>query len=285
MAKDEILEKMKKTCILLMCIFCIFPTSAKQGWQHREDMRVVFPFADHCKEANELYDAVNAYLDYGDIESKKPSNPRFIRLYPEFQRTKWANHRVWFHWGFNGNCKSFRPLLNLINTNIEDGYLREEDLPLFWYELEKEISKRNKRMIDLAANFMGYGSGSSLSSQMRDQCNALVTILYDIHLLGDWSTEETSVIASKEYIYKELYEAIRKIAGDNEDNYPKATKLIKQLKNNESDINAFMDVLKQKFTPFLFGLKGGIYDYKKKFVQLGYPLKSSNFWETSFLHK
>lgn len=274
---------MKNTCIsLIVCFCCIFPTSAKQGWQHREDMRAVFPFADHCKEANELYDAVNAYLDYGDMETKKPSNPQFIRIYPEFQRTKWANHRVWFHWGFNGNYKSFQPLLDLIESNIDNGYLREEDLPLFWDELDEEISERNNRMIEHAANFMGYKSIFGLSKQMRDQCNALVTILYDIHLLGDWSTEETTVIASKEYIYKELYEAIKKIAGGNENNKNKANKLIKQLKINESNLDAFMDVLKNEFTPFLLSLNGGIYDYRKKFSQLNYPPKSSNFWGASF---
>lgn len=276
---------MKKNMLFLM-LWLVLPIAclAKSGEGHYYDMSRIFPFdpsyyASSNKKIFDFYERVNAYLDYTSFPyeksyGKKVGNPVFINKYERLKKMRFANHRIWYHWGFNKDPKKFSPLVNMVKENIKNGRLSITDESFFWRKLRDNISERNKVLLSEWAKASGYRGLSQLSRIQREQSNAFVTILISIHLLGDHTTSETSVIIDRKALYGEIYNAIDNLAGKK---YPDNIKAAKSLKNKLTRVkgnpNKFLDVLAFNFTSFLYDLKGEEYNYKKKFKKLGYQLK------------
>lgn len=257
---------------------------AKSGTGHYTDMSRIFPFDEsECSSSNkkifDLYERVNAYLDYATFPyensyGKKVGNPRFIGKYERLKYMKFANHRIWYHWGFNRDPKRFKPLADVVKENIKNGNLKEEDESFFWRKLRDNISERNKVLLSEWSKASGYGGLSKLSRIQREQSNAFITLLVSIHLLGDHTTSETGVIIDRQSLYGEIFTAIDNLAGKK---YPGNIKAAKSLKNKLTRVKGkpekFLDVLALNFSTFLYSLEGEEYNYKKKFKKLGYKLK------------
>lgn len=276
---------MKKSLylIILLMVIPIF-SYAKSGAGHYSDMSRIFPFdeteySSSNKKIFDIYERVNAYLDYATFPyeksyGKKVGNPRFLSKYERLKYMKFANHRIWYHWGFNRDPKRFKPLVDVVNDNIKNGNLNENDESFFWRKLRDNISERNKVLLSEWAKASGYGGLSKLSRIQREQSNAFITLLISIHLLGDHTTSETGVIIDRQSLYGEIFIAIDNLAGKK---YPDNIKAAKSLKNKLTRVKGkpdkFLDVLALNFTTFLYDLKGDEYNYKKKFKKLGYKLK------------
>lgn len=253
--------------------------SCKSGNAHYWDMVSVMPF-DHNKDiANkkmlDFFKEVNAYVDNANYPDKhRTGNPAFVKYNPALQNMHFANHRIWFHWGFNRDPKRFNPLQRVVLKNIIDGGLAEENEYLFWGELRDEIKRRNKILMSKWAKLSGYGGLNSLSHIKREQSNAFVTLLVCVHLLGDHTTTETAVIISRENLYADIEDAIDKIAGKQYDkNREAAISLKNKLKRVKGTPQLYIEKLSKEFTPFLYSLKGETYNYKKHFESQGYKLK------------
>ncbi len=285
---------MKKYLIVLPLLIFSTILHAKGGAEHREDMQKVYPFAaEECKPAFDLYELVNAYLDYPNYDlnckdnskqRKRCEKPKFLNDDP-FKNTIWENHRIWYHWGFSQDPKKFKPLQNKVKQNIDEGKLKDEDVDLFWEQLKKIHSKRNLQLMTISKDFLGYQNQniSQLSEAQRKQVGGFVAILYDIHILGDWMTEKTDVIADVNYIYRDIYTSIEDIAGYKEgsasnNNKIAVRKIKKVLQQHENSPSEFLEALATDFTPFLLSLDGGIYNYKKKFAAIGYKPKDKRYW-------
>lgn len=261
---------------LIFIFILLFPTLifGFSGEHHVRDMKRIFPFVD-CHSNEKIiafYSLVNNYLD--SPNDRNTGKPDPIKDHPKFNNMKFGNHRIWYHWGFNTDPKKFVPLVNVVNSNIENGIISESDLEEFWDCLINDVRKRNRYLMNRAAKIFGYGSLGTISQSQRRQLNAFVTILYSIHLLGDHQTIITDVMFDLKGVYGDIFNAIDDLAGRrNRANVLKARKLKKEFRIVQHDPKIFLDKMEEEFTPFLLALDGPLYNYKEKFEKLGYKLK------------
>lgn len=90
-------------------------------------------------------------------------------------------HRLFFHWGFNKNPQDSIPLSEKVNEATEDPYKRK----MIWELIIKYQSERNRKMKSVVYQ---------LGAMTKDENDGISTLIYDIHLLGDYieGTETTS---------------------------------------------------------------------------------------------
>ncbi|MDO4949112.1 MAG: hypothetical protein Q4E55_02950 [Bacteroidales bacterium] len=262
---------------LLLCgAVALQAKSVKGADSHTTDMLQVFPFENN-KRIYDFYVAVSYYLDHpnGDPHSQKP---RFVKEKAKFQKMTFPNHRIWYHWGFNrtdiDKLRTFKPLRENIQRNIEKGRLAKKNEEAFWNELQKDVSRRNRELMNKAAKLFGYGKIGSISSQQRSQLNGFVSMLYDIHILGDYTTTEKSLLLPVGDLYSDIEQAIRNIAGTSyPDNKAEGEKLIRLLRRHQGSTDDYLDTLKHSFSDFMLKLRGGLYNYKSKFERQGFQMK------------
>jgi len=265
---------MKKQLFIIFFVLAPTITFALSGKEHAFDMKRIYPFVDCVsnKKVIDFYSLVNEYLDKpNDINTGKP-NP--IANHPKFNKMKFGNHRIWYHWGFNTDPKKFSPLVEAVNRNIENGIIDESDVEEFWECLISDVRRRNRYLMNCAAEIFGYKSLGSISQNQRRQLNAFVTVLYSIHVLGDHQGVITDVMSDLSRVYGDIYNAIDDLAGKNRANVSKARELKKQLRAQQHDPKVFLDKMEEKFTPYILALDGSLYNYKEKFERLGYKLKN-----------
>lgn len=288
-AETHVLEKENykmKRIILFICLtfswFC-FEAKSKSGGEHITDMFMVYPFYAGSDTPFELfYKSIQGTIDYRVFNPNnldpQTGNPLFLYEEP-FVNTRWGNHRIWYHWGFNADPKRYKPLTDLVDRNIREGRMTEEAKFLFYEKLINEWSYRNRELMKMAAKILGYDY-NSLSSAMRDQVNAFVTIPYSVHLIGDHfeDQKEKEIILQLDWVVKDIYDAIFKLSGPAADNRNKAKDLISKLKPYEHSPERFLEAMKDHFSPFLLSLDGPLYDYKMKFRRLQYkPRPGTNY--------
>lgn len=269
------LRKYTLAVVLMLMPFLLFAHGKEE---HVKDMWRIFPF-EKTKENEKIknfYELVNAYIDYKTFPPAEGEIPHVgtpSSIEKEFGEMSFDNHRVWFHWGFNKDPKTFQPLVSMVDKNVENGNISEDEKNEFWIVLKKEIKKRNKFLMEKWAKISGYRGLQGLSVLQRKQSNAFVTLLYSIHILGDHQTSKTDVIIDKKRLYGDIYNAIDNLAGKYNSNPQKAKSLKNKLRLVQGDPKLFLDKMEKEFTPFLYSLEGAGYNYKKKFSSLGYKLK------------
>lgn len=279
--------------IIVLLFFSLVPflnCFGKGGDGHLYDMKRIMPFDENDPVANkkifDFFKMVNEYLDNADFPSRtiRTGHPAFIKNTPELKYMKFANHRIWFHWGFNKDPKKFQPLTRIIKRNIAEDKLKADHEYIFWKSLMGEISRRNKFLMDEWAKISGYSGLSVLSRRQRRQSNAFITLLVSIHLLGDHTTSEIGVIINRKALYGEINNAIDNLAGKSSiKNRQAANSLKNKLHSVEGDPNKYLDKLSIEFTPFLFSLEGIGYNYKRKFEAQNYKMKAvPNFFQRLF---
>jgi len=269
-------------CLLTICIFP-FQVAGKDRKQHKKDMWDVFPFSYYNKRKDkridDLYEKVNEYLDKTHEYDKRPGNPSFLKNDTVLCNWTFENHRIWYHWGFNTNFRKFQPLVAAVNDNKNKGKGTIEDEKRFWKLLAAEVGKRNKELMSLAAETLFGCTYENMSKLMHRQVNGFVTILYNVHLFGDYTTKEKNALGG-ESGYKTLigstFDAIDNIAGKDSKNQKRAKKLkekLRQVGESQDTAQQFLDELKNEFGRFVLSLDGPMYEYKQKFTNRGFPLK------------
>lgn len=246
---------------------------AFSGVHHVRDMKRIYPFVD-CQSNEKIigfYTIVNNYLD--SPNDRNTGKPDPIKNHPKFKKMKFGNHRIWYHWGFNKDPQKFAPLINAVINNIENGVISENDVDDFWNCLKDDVKRRNRYLMNFAAEIFGYSTLGFISRDQRRQLNAFVTILYSIHLLGDHQTTITDLMFDLSGVYGDIYNAIDDLAGRNVTNVLKARKLKKELRKVQHDPEIYLDKMEEGFSSYLLALTGPLYNYKEKFEKLGYILK------------
>lgn len=264
---------MKRYYLFILSLLLPLFVFALSGKEHANDMKRIYPFVD-CQRNEKIidfYSLINNYLD--SPNDRNTGRPDSIRYHPKFGKMKFGSHRIWYHWGFNTDPKRFAPLVNAVNSNIENGVISESDVDEFWNCLMNEVSRRNRFLMNRAAEIFGYKSIGSISQSQRSQLNAFVTILYSIHLLGDHQTTITDVMVDLKSVYGDIYNAIDNLAGRNRANILKARHIKKELRTVQHDPVIYLDKMEDSFSSFLLALDGSFYNYKEKFEKMGYVLK------------
>ena len=258
--------------LLPLSINCL----AKGGGEHITDMFMVYPFyAGDDSPFSTFYKSIQAAIDYQtfdpkDLTRKNTGHPIFTQKEP-FTQTRWANHRIWYHWGFNKDPRKYKPLSDLVARNIREGLMSEDDKYTFYDRLITEWTYRNRELMKISAAILGYDY-DSMSSAMRSQVNAFVTIPYCVHLLGDHFADqkEKEIILQMNLVVGDIYQAIDNLAGKSKANQEKALLLKSKLKRYEDSPENFLAALEEYFSEYLLSLSGELYDYRNKFKKLGY---------------
>lgn len=277
-----LLLHMKYRVLLFLLLCSPLLSFALSGKDHAADMKRVFPFEDVEQNSKvfRFYRLVNHYLDWPGQDPKQrydksaPHRPLSIANHPKFGNITWSGkHRIWFHWGFNTDPHKFPPIVNSLNDAVAAGVISSSDLLEFWSLLMKEVSSRNRALMNDGAKVFGFGELGTISAAQRRQLNGLITVLYSVHVIGDHETADVDGIAPLSRVYADINNAIDNIAGKDASNMEKAKSIKAALKKAQSSPEKYLNTLEREFTPFILSLRGDGYDYKTRFKKLGYVMK------------
>lgn len=170
---------------------------------HEADAYTVFPF-ERSSSISDWFEAVHKTIDY-------PYNAYFKGLrMPPHQNFSWGSygHRLFFHWGFNG-----RPWTPQIQERVDLCGWDRQTIDLFQKKLIDEQARRNKIIMTVTSEALHLG----MSGQLREYTNALASILYDTHLLGDYTTMRIEPLLNLNAVIDDIETTLyRKLKGGNE---------------------------------------------------------------------
>ncbi|MBR0279147.1 MAG: hypothetical protein IJQ75_04110 [Synergistaceae bacterium] len=181
---------------LLLVIFTGGDSFAKSGQEHIQIWDNVFGISDNVsrnnilplwRTAQEVIDEIGN--DYRDLREN-------------FSWFTWGNygHRLLFHWGFNADPKRYSPLVKQVRSCLKDNPdAREQERKFFSYLTNNIQSRRNRKLINAVTSVTGIPTA-------RGYANAIATIIYDVHLLGDYETVKTSALPKIDDIERDLVE-------------------------------------------------------------------------------
>ena len=174
---------MSKKRYVFICMFAILLpmfASAKVGPEHCKDMLDVLGIQQEkaarpsYQHANEVAKTITAMID-NDVSSLRTS---IMNIAPSFSLGP-SIHRLFFHWGFNEDPQHSKALSDRINAATVDEDARKRS----WDLIKVEQGRRNRTMMAKAAMEFNKNSGLMLS---REEQNALASIMYNVHILGDY---------------------------------------------------------------------------------------------------
>lgn len=137
------------------------------------------------KSAQKIIDDISS--DYRDLQKN-------------FEWFTWGNygHRLLFHWGFNADPSKYNVLVRQVRSCLKDSQDSKQQEQKFFAYLTRNIqARRNRELINSVINTTGIPAA-------RGYANAIATILYDVHLLGDYETVNTSALPAINSIEHDL---------------------------------------------------------------------------------
>lgn len=193
----------KRVILIFLLASLSFVSRAHGSWrEHADDMYAVFGFQENDDVtywmrfiSSEMIDKVNNDGFYDALKVR----------YPWFKCT----HRALFHWGYNAipwNPVIEKKVLSYASkNNIDPDGLKHEFLDV----LRAEQKRRNALMNSETEKLFGFSSGG------RDAryANAIVSLAYDIHLVGDYMSDNRSLSGVAEFsdIIADIVISVRKI--------------------------------------------------------------------------
>ena len=171
---------MRNILTFMLALLSPIFASAKTGPEHCKDMLDVLGIlqekAAHpsYQHANEVAKTITAMID-NDVSSLRTS---ITNIAPNFSLGP-SIHRLFFHWGFNEDPRHSKALSDRINAVTTDDNARNQ----IWGLIKAEQGRRNRAMMAKAAMEFNKNSGLMLS---RKEQNALASIMYNVHILGDY---------------------------------------------------------------------------------------------------
>jgi len=182
-------------CTFAIYLLCFVPLVwAHKGPEHEKEILAVLGInGAHCTDTeaniydipenlpykNRIHPTIEVFRDCIDRDAtnnalynsiKEVMQPYHFTYYPN---DKQYGHRVFFHWGFNTNPKESKALCECFDNATKDKQIQEKG----WRLVLDEQGRRNRKM---------YDSIRWLSPAPRTQQNAFATLVYDVHILGDF---------------------------------------------------------------------------------------------------
>lgn len=242
--------KRKGFIIALLLVISQVSSLAHGSWeQHADDMYEVLGLERNEKltdwmrfVSSVLIDNNNA--DYAFSNDDKPFD-FYLYLkekYPGFQ----CKHRLLFHWGYNS-----RPWSTYLQDKVEGYGWSDTMIRDFQTDLVDEQKRRNNFANNYTENVFGFAHGGKEARVAR----VLISIVYDVHLLGDYEPDNTDLDGLQDLgaVVGDIINNINALDKQN------GSSLCKQLKKISQDSNldvqekaaSLMNVLKAKFRDFL----------------------------------
>lgn len=255
----------KYYCLLLLILIPLNLISAKSFGKgektgHEADAYSVFPF-ERSKAISDWFEAVHKTIDY-------PYNAYFkgLRDAPH-QNFSWGSygHRMFFHWGFNG-----RPWTPQIQERINLCNWDSKTIDLFQKKLIDEQARRNKIIMTATSEALHLG----MSGQLREYSNGFASILYDTHLLGDYTTTRIEPLLDLNAVIDDIKTALyRKLKGG--DDALRINKILENSKKQYADprIRAakVLQIVQKEVPSMILSAQKGY--FKKHFQDYGIEIR------------
>ncbi len=213
------LRKTFRLAMTAAAVFAAAQAGAKSGSAHINDMCAVFGTRADNPSTSRIFKCVTEEMDKGRTGRQIYTlNQKIKKIAMNF---KWGGytHRIFFHWGFNGNPRKSAALAERVNAATEDELLREK----IWKIIIEEQDRRNKRMIRQAeivlAGNRAKDPGAS-GGKLGDLANGIVSIAYDVHIIGDYIEGKDmpmKAIASLDSVKADIVAATRRITKNDPD--------------------------------------------------------------------
>lgn len=260
------------TAILLLCQIANASELSYHGKNgqrgHQEDFEAVLPFVwndrleEWGKSITDVLDRFNnnSVPEYGGISTYKYFNQKYGLTCPM------GDHRIFFHWGYQRKpwCDAILPLLP--NHVTQDSALMEN----FRKDLTNEQARRNRLANKMTEQTFGFGS----SGRSARYANALITLIYDVHILGDYETANAIGLASVNQIVAEISTALNNIDA------ARSKPLVKDLRSiagqNKSDSDKALlclDYLRKQVPLFIYNADDGVVNFRKHFQDCGFVFR------------
>ncbi len=273
----------KRLIIFLLAFFLSWSVIAHpHTWQHIQEMYSVLPFATY-KNGDVVVEnfPIRGWLEkitqdlIDDYNRVKISDYGGRTFYAYLQdelgfSLGFGDHRILFHWGYNAE-----PWNEALNNYVIQHDWDISKIDRFKETLRLEQKRRNGIANKEAEKVFGFASGG----KEAEWANSILSIVYDVHLLGDYTegdnnnfkgvTEPTKVagdiISSIRRIddsrtSRDLIESIREARGEISDQHKLAAKLI--------------EILQKDLPDFLLAANEGT--LKKKFENKGFKLTTKD---------
>ena len=167
--------------------------------------------ADIKLKLSELYSKIEQ--DQGihrqDVVTKINSLAKDERLF----RLVHGGHRVLFHWGFNNSPRTYPHLIDCVDLSVSEikklfPFITSEDYfyiqNMIYDVISDEWNKRKNIAMKKFENlFYNY---NKVYPENADQIRSLLSIAYNVHILGDYSDIEIDPLVSVEDISESLRE-------------------------------------------------------------------------------
>lgn len=151
------------------------------GQGHSGDMARILGFnlkdSKQHQLAQDIADAFAKFIDSQDDANKL--NSQIKAIVPTFS---WGlyTHRIFFHWGFNGDPKRSKALAEKIHASGANA----SEIEKIWDIIIKVQAERNRGMMKAIRMAIAKKNGTCALTQ--DELNAVASLIYDIHILGDY---------------------------------------------------------------------------------------------------
>ena len=233
---------MKVSAHILFAFVVLFvcnKTRADDFSKHRKDACECLGYDKGTCEAQSTFDDIVRYLYQVEIDQyPNGAGPRITRIRDNFRKllpnftTGNYSHRIVYHNGFKTGIDmpgfSLAMRLQLTNAAGNDGWKQYESKLLSYFRDEQTAFHRS-----VECRFTSV-YGATITDD--DERNALIRIIYDIHLLGDYkeSANEYTQGCLMEYfeLENDVCDALRKLGHGN------TTSLENQIRNTGSSDNA-----------------------------------------------
>lgn len=196
---------MKKFLLLFVLLVMVVSVSAKSFLKdepggHEADAYSVLPFKE-CELISGWLLDIHRTIDV-------PYNGYFKGLkLPPHQKFSWGKygHRIFFHWGFNS-----RPWSPQIEEKVLECHWDKTTTDLFKKKLVEEQARRNRFVMERTCQILQLG----MSGVLREYSNGFASLVYDTHLLGDYSTKQKAPLQNLNLVIDDIKVALyRKLKG------------------------------------------------------------------------
>lgn len=218
-------------CLWLVTLFVLLSSNAfaLSGREHCLHILQVLGVERSHKSAH-LAEAVTSMMDDNYTQLLNDIKSPMVTA-GQFNLARYT-HRLFFHWGFHQSPRSLSVLADQVRLSVEAQNLlvqqeqrtgaditrRPVQESVVWNLIEREWKKRRSAVLSKADALGGS----------KAEREALVTIMYNVHLLGDYSTSAVEALADlRSVVGPELCSAI-KVIGKNS---PRSAQLIIRIGN------------------------------------------------------
>jgi hypothetical protein len=248
--------------VLFFTSFCVFSKSFDKGKPggHEADAYSVLPF-ERNENISNWFEIIHKTIDY-------PYNKYFSGLRtPPHQNFSWGKygHRLFFHWGFNSN-----PWSPQIEECVSLCGWDDKTVQLFRNKITAEQARRNKQVMEATARILGFG----MSGQMRSYSNGFASIVYDTHILGDYTTTKQAPLQDINSVIDDIKITVfNKLQGGETAKMinKKLDKTKTDYKDNRKRAEKVLKILQEELPSMILTANNGY--FKKHFSQKGFRFK------------